>query len=74
MLITMFYFFEKLKPVGVTPVGKRLVEREIFWCPHTPPHLQDAVLKAIERGKNMGFSGVGNELESMSSSIFLWST
>lgn len=36
MLITMFYFFEKLKPVEVTPVGKRLVERENFWCPHTP--------------------------------------
>lgn len=36
MLITMFYFFVKLKPVGVTPVEKRLVEREFLVSPCTP--------------------------------------
>lgn len=33
MLITMFYFFEKLYPVGVTPVEKRSLERETVSVP-----------------------------------------
>lgn len=62
MLITMFYFFVKLNPVGVTPVEKRLVERESFWCTHAPPDLQNVVLRAIERvqrmSQNLMFSSV----------------
>lgn len=71
MLITMFYFFVKLKPVGVTSVEKRLVERESFWCPHAPPDLQNVVLKAIERGKKQVSQEQRMSQNLMFSSVFL---